>query len=216
MADISPDLFMDAVLAYQQTAAIKAALELDLFSEIAKGNATAESLAQTSGAAVRGVRILCDYLTARGHIEKQADKYRLTQSTAAFLDRRAPSWMGSVVEYLAAPEMMALFLGDPAGNYPKRRLDWAGKQCAGSSDLGEVCSRDGAHPEFLLQTKSPRSLQSRLPARCLTSPPDTECSASRLLELWQRRRSRQSIGKPSFRLPETTPTRRECRRATTV
>src|SRR3954454_24199152 len=114
MADISPDLFMDAILAYQQTAAIKAALELDLFSEIGKGNATAESLAQTSGAAVRGVRILCDYLTARGHLEKQADEYRLTQSTAAFLDRRAPSWMGSVVEYLAAPEMMALFLGDPA------------------------------------------------------------------------------------------------------
>jgi ubiquinone/menaquinone biosynthesis C-methylase UbiE len=114
MADISPDLFMDAVLAYQQTAAIKAALELDLFSEIGKGNATAEGLARTNGAAVRGVRILCDYLTARGHLEKQFDQYRLTQSTAAFLDRRAPSWMGSVVEYLAAPEMMALFLGDPA------------------------------------------------------------------------------------------------------
>ena len=41
MVDISPDLFMDAVVAYQQTAAIKAAIELDLFTEIAKGNATA-------------------------------------------------------------------------------------------------------------------------------------------------------------------------------
>jgi ubiquinone/menaquinone biosynthesis C-methylase UbiE len=115
MADISPDLFMDAVLAYQQTAAIKAALELDLFSEIAKGHATAEGLARTTGAAVRGVRILCDYLTARGHLEKHGDQYRLTPSTAAFLDRHATSWMGSVVEYLAAPEMMALFLDDPAG-----------------------------------------------------------------------------------------------------
>jgi len=90
MADISPDLFMDAVLAYQQTAAIKAALELDLFSEIGKGNETAESLARTTGAAARGVRILCDYLTARGHLEKHVDRYRLTQSTAALLDRRAP------------------------------------------------------------------------------------------------------------------------------
>ena len=45
MAVISPDLLMDAVLAYQQTAAIKAALELDLFTEIAKGSTTAESLA---------------------------------------------------------------------------------------------------------------------------------------------------------------------------
>src|SRR4029077_12033750 len=86
VADISPDLFMDAVLGYQQTAAIKAALELDLFSEIGKGNATAESLARTTGAAVRGVRILCDYLTVRGHLEKHGDNYRLTQSAAAFLD----------------------------------------------------------------------------------------------------------------------------------
>ena len=114
MADVSPDLFMDAVLAFQQTAAIKAALELDLFTEIAKGNATVESLAQTTGAAVRGIRILCDYLTVRGHLEKQGNQFRLTPSTAAFLDRSAPSWMGDVVEYLAAPEMMDLFLGNPA------------------------------------------------------------------------------------------------------
>lgn len=45
MADLSPDLFMDAVLAHQQTAAIKAALESDLFSAIAKGDATADRLA---------------------------------------------------------------------------------------------------------------------------------------------------------------------------
>ncbi len=75
MADISPDLFMDAVLAYQQTATIKAALELDLFSEIGRGSATAENLARTTGSAVRGVRILCDYLTARGHLEKHGDQY---------------------------------------------------------------------------------------------------------------------------------------------
>ena len=114
MADVSPDLFMDAVLAYQQTAAIKAAIELDLFSEIARGKNTAETLAETTGAAVRGIRILCDYLAVRGHLEKQGDQYRLTPSTAVFLDRSAPSWMGAVVEYLAAPEMIGLFLGDPA------------------------------------------------------------------------------------------------------
>jgi hypothetical protein len=50
----------------QQTAAIRAALELDVFREIARGNATAESLAQTTGSAVRGIRILCDYLTVAG------------------------------------------------------------------------------------------------------------------------------------------------------
>src|SRR5262245_58700431 len=78
MDDISPDLFMDAVLAYQQTAAIKAGLELDLFSNIGEGHETAESLARKTGAAVRGIRILCDYLTARGHLEKHGDQYRLS------------------------------------------------------------------------------------------------------------------------------------------
>jgi hypothetical protein len=60
MPAVSPDLFIDAVLAYQQTAAIKAAVELDLFSEIARGINTAEGLARRTGAALRGIRILCD------------------------------------------------------------------------------------------------------------------------------------------------------------
>ena len=71
MAGISPDLFMDAALAYQHTAAIKAAVELDLFSAIARGDTTAEKLAGATGASVRGVRILCDYLTVRSHLENQ-------------------------------------------------------------------------------------------------------------------------------------------------
>jgi len=181
MSDISPDLFMDAVLAYQQTAAIKAALELDLFSEIAKGNATAESLAQTTGAAVRGTRILCDYLTVRGHLEQLGDQFRLTPSTGAFLDRSVPSWMGSVVEYLAAPEMMDLFLGNPAAdvrnggsiglanNAPDHPI-WV--------SLRGRWARQGCPS----QQKSRPSLRSRLLARCWMSQPDTECSASRLLE----------------------------------
>jgi ubiquinone/menaquinone biosynthesis C-methylase UbiE len=114
MAVVSPDLFIDAVLAYQQTAAIKAAVELDLFSEVARGTNTAAGLAKRTGAAVRGIRILCDYLTVRGHLEKQGDEYRLTPSTAVFLDRGSPSYIGSIDEYLAAPEMMRLFLDDPA------------------------------------------------------------------------------------------------------
>ena len=48
MAIVSPNLVVDAVLAYQQTAAIKAAVELDLFSEIAKGTNTAEGLCEAN------------------------------------------------------------------------------------------------------------------------------------------------------------------------
>jgi hypothetical protein len=115
VAQPSPDPFIEAILGYQQTAAIKAAIELDLFSAIAQGKDTAETLGQATGAAVRGIRILCDYLTVQGHLGKQGQAYRLSPSAALFLDRGSPSWIGSVVEYLAAPEMMRLFLDDPAG-----------------------------------------------------------------------------------------------------
>ena len=114
MAGASPALIMDAILAYQQTAALKAAIELDVFSAIGRGNTTVEGLAQSTEAATRGIRILCDYLTVQGHLEKQASEYRLTPSSAAFLDRSSPSWIGSITEYLAAPEMTALFLDSPA------------------------------------------------------------------------------------------------------
>jgi hypothetical protein len=89
MADVSPDLFIDAVLAFQQTAAIKAAVELDLFSKVARGTNTAEALAKQTGAAVRGIRILCDYLTVRGHLEKHGQEYRLTSSEGDVLAHSA-------------------------------------------------------------------------------------------------------------------------------
>jgi hypothetical protein len=103
MDEISPDLFMDAVLAYQQTAAIKAALDLDLFSEIGKGNQTAESLARTTGAAVRGIRILCDYLTAA--ISKN------TWTSIGSPNLRRHSWTGAPLRGWAAS----------SSNWPRQR-----------------------------------------------------------------------------------------------
>ena len=42
MTEVSPHLFVDAVLSYQKTAAIKAAIELDLFTKIGAGAGTAK------------------------------------------------------------------------------------------------------------------------------------------------------------------------------
>ncbi len=62
----SPELFFDTITAYQRTAALKGALELDLFSAIGGNRETAETLAGRCGGSPRGVRILCDYLTSLG------------------------------------------------------------------------------------------------------------------------------------------------------
>jgi SAM-dependent methyltransferase len=107
--NVSPALFFDTVNAYQQTEAIKAALELDLFTAIAEGKESAREIAERCGASERGIRILCDYLTVLGFITKQDNRYRLTPDSAFFLDRRSPAFIGGSVEFLLSPMLTAGF-----------------------------------------------------------------------------------------------------------
>src|SRR5438477_773658 len=81
----SPILFFDTVNAYQRTAAIKAAIELGLFTALAEGDGTAADAARRcGGAAERGVRILADFLAIIGFLTKQGNRYALTADTATF------------------------------------------------------------------------------------------------------------------------------------
>jgi SAM-dependent methyltransferase len=113
MSAPSPDLFLEAALAYQKTASIKAAIALDLFTAIAQEEGVLDRVAARVGAASRGVRILCDYLTVHGFLEKHDGNYSLSPSTALFLTTTSPAWMGSVIHFLCSPEFMDLFLDDP-------------------------------------------------------------------------------------------------------
>ena len=113
MTEVSPHLFVDAVLSYQKTAAIKAAIELDLFTKIGAGAGTAEALAQKTGASSRGLRILCDFLTILGFLEKSGETYAQTPSTAKFINSTSPTNMSSIIRFIAGPEFMRLFLDDP-------------------------------------------------------------------------------------------------------
>jgi hypothetical protein len=54
MSDVSPERFIDNVFAYQRTAAVKAAIELDVFSAIGAGADSVEALAAKVNAAPRG------------------------------------------------------------------------------------------------------------------------------------------------------------------
>ena len=113
MDDISPQAFVDATIAYQKTAAMKAAVALDLFTAIAHENGDLQRISERVQASGRGVRILCDYLTVHGFLTKEAGRYGLTPSTSAFLTTSSPAWMGSVVDFMSAREMTTLWLEDP-------------------------------------------------------------------------------------------------------
>ena len=54
----SPEKFFETMVAYQRTAALKAALELELFTAIGNGQVTVHALAKRVNGSERGVRIL--------------------------------------------------------------------------------------------------------------------------------------------------------------
>ncbi len=106
----SPTLVYQTLNAYQNTAALRAAIDLDIFTAIGEGVDTAAALAKRCKAAERGVRILCDYLTILGFLTKQDHRYALTPDSAMFLDRRSPDCVASTAGFLTLPGVVTAFM----------------------------------------------------------------------------------------------------------
>jgi ubiquinone/menaquinone biosynthesis C-methylase UbiE len=109
MPKLSPERIFDTLFAYQQSFALKAAIELDLFTAIGEGANDPASLAQRLNCAERGLRILADYVTIQGFLRKENGKYQLTQDSAVFLDRRSPACMASMANFLVGDSAVANF-----------------------------------------------------------------------------------------------------------
>lgn len=105
----SPLLAFDTINAHQRTAAIRTALELKIFTHIAAGAKKASEIAARCQASERGVRILCDSLTAFGFLTKATGAYQLTADSAAFLDEKSPTYVGGTVEFLLSAEFTSNF-----------------------------------------------------------------------------------------------------------
>jgi len=95
---------------YQRSAALKAAIELELFTAIAQGNHTAEAIASAAKASRRGVRILCDYLTIMGFLSKDGEQYSLSAEASLFLDKNSPAYFGGAVKFMLDPRLIAPYL----------------------------------------------------------------------------------------------------------
>ena len=99
----SPQLFFQTINAHQRTEALKAGIELDVFTAIGEGNTTAAEIAKRCETSERGMRILCDFLTIHGMLTKQDGHYGLTLDSATFLDKRSPAYLGGAIEFLCSP-----------------------------------------------------------------------------------------------------------------
>jgi SAM-dependent methyltransferase len=104
-APLNPGLVFEMVNAHQRTAALKAAIELDVFRAVGEGPGDVASIARHCAASERGTRILCDFLVINGVLAKEDGHYKHTPSSAAFLDPRSPACMASVAQFLSNPQM---------------------------------------------------------------------------------------------------------------
>ena len=167
----SPLLLFDTMTAYQRTGVLKAAIELDVFSTIGKGDQTSHAIAQSCGVAERGARILCDYLTVIGFLTKEDGRYNLTQDSAAFLDKRSPAYMGGAIEFLLSPMLTEAF------------SDIAGAVRKGGTILPDGGSVAAAHPVWVKFARAMASM-TVMPAQAIVGLTGAEGASSlRVLDI---------------------------------
>ncbi len=105
----SPQLFFQTINAYQRTEGLKAAIELEVFTAIGEGNSTAAEIAKRCNASEKGTRVLCDFLCIMGFLNKEGNRYSLTEDSAIFLDKRSPAYLGGMTEFISTPELADAF-----------------------------------------------------------------------------------------------------------
>jgi SAM-dependent methyltransferase len=105
-APLNPGVIFDMAQAHQRTAALSAAIQLDVFRAVGQGPGDAVSIARHCSASERGIRILCDFLVINGVLTKDDGHYKHTPASAAFLDPASPACLASVAHFLTQSAIM--------------------------------------------------------------------------------------------------------------
>jgi 2-polyprenyl-3-methyl-5-hydroxy-6-metoxy-1,4-benzoquinol methylase len=119
LSDIAPDPLIDNVFAIRGPLPSRPPSRSICSPRSAPARTASKRSPQKVHASARGVHILCDYLTVQELLIKDGKHYRLTPSSSVFLDKRSPACTTSVIDFLAAPELMQLFLENPAPSVRK-------------------------------------------------------------------------------------------------
>jgi O-methyltransferase domain/Dimerisation domain len=94
----TPDAILQLGLAFWGSKTLLTAIELNLFTELAKGPRDKDTLRADMGIHERSAEDFFDALVALGMLERRAGKYRNTLETDLFLDRNKPTYVGGVLE----------------------------------------------------------------------------------------------------------------------
>lgn len=95
---LTPDSILKLGLGFWGSKALLSAVELGVFTELAREPADAETLTTRLQLHPRGARDFFDALVALGMLERADGIYRNTPETDVFLDRSKPSYIGGILE----------------------------------------------------------------------------------------------------------------------
>ena len=95
----NPGLLMQVALAHRSSAALFAATDLDVFSILAAGPLTARDIAAACGSAEAPVRFILDACVTTGMLEREGDRYKNSPTSASFLVRGTPAFIGDGLKY---------------------------------------------------------------------------------------------------------------------
>lgn len=96
--EIGPDKIMQLGLGFWGAKTLLSAVELGVFTELAKGPMDVESLRACLNLHPRGARDFFDVLVALGMLQRTDGHYSNTPETDLFLDRAKPSYIGGLLE----------------------------------------------------------------------------------------------------------------------
>lgn len=96
--NLTPDALLQLGLGFWGSKALLTAVELDLFSVLAKRPHTAQELTDRLGLQRRGTHDWLDALVSLGVLERSGDSYANTAEADTFLDRNKPSYVGGLLE----------------------------------------------------------------------------------------------------------------------
>jgi hypothetical protein len=95
---LDPERIIELGLAFWSSKTLLSAVELGVFTELAKGPLTADQLRQRIGIHERSARDFFDTLVALRMLERDGDTYANSAEADAFLDRAKPSYTGGLLE----------------------------------------------------------------------------------------------------------------------
>jgi Dimerisation domain len=90
-----PDSIFEAAWGFAVTRLLTTAVELDVFTSIARGHHTLDELVRDRACSKRGLAMLLHALTVMKYLEVNAGGYTLSPVSAAFLSRASPGYVGA-------------------------------------------------------------------------------------------------------------------------